>query len=367
MNPGDLKRVLRDEFDAVRGHINEKFSALDERVTSLELAGQRPEYAPRGGKSAGERFVESEAYRRMAASNDVHCPPVEVGSFKALTSEPAGGGALIQPQRLPGVMAPPQRPFLLRNLLSVQTAASNAIEYVEETGFVNNAAVVEEGQLKPESELTFEVKTAPVRTIAHTITATRQVLQDAGQLRGIIDSRLVYGVRLAEEMQMLYGDGTSPNLQGILTHPGVQTHNIADGPSGDTKIDAIRRAMTKARVAEYPVSGLVIHPQDFEDIELIKDSSGRYVYIEAPSAGGAGTFWRLPVVESTAIEPGVALVGAFALGAAVWDRQTASVAVSEHHEDYFKRNLVLVRGESRIALTIHRPEAFVKVEFNPPA
>jgi HK97 family phage major capsid protein len=369
MDSTEFKRLLHREFEVLHESFGEKFASLEERVEELELDGQRPSYAHGRQKSAGALFTGSEAYKNMVGSSAVDCPPVEVKSFnyKALTSDPASAGALVVPQRDPEIVATPRRAFILRDLLRVRPATSNAVEYVEETGFTNNAGVVAEGELKPESGLSFEAKSAAVRTIAHTVTATTQMVADSSQMADLIEGALSYGVGLAEERQILYGDGTGQNLQGIMTHPAVQVHNIADGSSGDTRIDAIRRAITRARLAEYPVTGLVIHPEDWEDIELTKDSNGRYIYIEAPSAGGAGTFWRLAVVDSTAIEPGVALLGAFGLGATIWDRQAATVRISEHHEDYFRRNLVLVRGESRLTLTIGRPQAFVKVEFNPPA
>jgi HK97 family phage major capsid protein len=238
------------------------------------------------------------------------------------------------------------------------------VEYVQESGFTDAAAIVPEGDLKPESDMTFELVTSPVRTIATVITASRQILDDSSQLESHINQRLAYAVGLAEERQVLYGTGIAPNLQGVMTHPRRQQYTQV---AADSKIDAIRKGMTLGRIAEYPIDGLVIHPSDWESIELTKDADGRYIFISAPSEGGAGTFWRLRVVDSTAIQPGTALVGAFGMGGSIFDRQTASVRISESHADYFQRNLVLLRGESRLTVCWYRPEAFVEVVFTAPA
>ena len=218
---------------------------------------------------------------------------------------------------------------------------------------------------KPQARLEFELKTANVRTIATFLPASRQVISDTQQLRSYIDNRLLFGVKLAEEEQLLYGDGTGENLQGIITHPDVQTFLWSSGTIGDTQLDAIRRAMTLARLSEYPVTGIVLNPVDWEDIELLKGSDDHYLWIMV-TEGGAQRLWRTPVIETTAIRAGDFLLGAFGLGAQIWDREQSSVRVSESHEDFFTRNLVAILAEERIALTIYRPEAFVFGKFDSP-
>jgi HK97 family phage major capsid protein len=61
---------------------------------------------------------------------------------------------------------------------------------------------------------------------------------------------------------------------------------------------------------------------------------------------------------------GVALVGAFGTGAQLYDREEASIRISEQHSDFFVRNAIVVLAEQRLALAVKRPEAFVKVAFN---
>lgn len=93
---------------------------------------------------------------------------------------------------------------------------SNAVEYPAQTGRTNNAATVAEGTVKPESGLAFELRTLPTQVIAHWIPASRQVLEDSPQLRDIIDGELRYGLAYVEEGQLLYGDGSGSNLDGMV-------------------------------------------------------------------------------------------------------------------------------------------------------
>jgi len=302
----------------------------------------------------------------MVETEDVNCAPVSVKSFYAKADELVSaitGGNLAVPFRYPLIIAPPERVMRIRDLLTVMPTTTNAIDYVEETGFTNAAAPVKVTAKKPQSKLEFELKTEAVKTVAHWIPVSRQVLADVVAIRGYVDTRLVYGLKLTEEAQLLYGNGVSPNLSGIMVNAGIQSYSWSSGTVGDTKLDCIRRAKTLARVAEYPVTGLVLNPNDWEDIELLKGSDEHYIWIVV-TEGGVPRLFRTPVVDTTAIVSGEALIGAFALGAYLWDRELATVRISEHHEDFFIKNLVCVLAEERLALTTFRPQAFVKISFD---
>jgi HK97 family phage major capsid protein len=348
--------------------LEKNYGALEQQLKDMkaqQVKQARPVYGGEGEEaqeqSAGRLFTGSDAYKNMIQSGEQKSAPVRFKSFfkKDLTSAPTSAGQLVVPQRTGDIITPEQE-LRIRDLLNVQTTTSNALEYVEETGFTNNAAPVVEGSLKPQSDLTFDVKTATVKTIAHWVPATRQILDDAAQLRSYIDNRLTYGLKLIEEQQLLYGDGTGENLQGLMTNADVQTNNTV--AEGDTKIDHLRRSMTKSILAGYPVTGMVLNPLDWEDIELMKGSDGHYVWISV-TEGGTPRIFRVPVVQTPAMVESEFLLGAFGIGATLWDREQANVRVSESHADFFARNMVAILAEERLALTTYRPESFVKGGF----
>ena len=260
----------------------------------------------------------------------------------------------------------------VRDLFPVQTTTASVIEYFRVSGFTNNASTVGEYSgsafdAKPQSALAFTGQQAPVRTIAHWEAAHRNVLADEPQLRGIIDNELLYGLRLEEDNQILNGSGTGDDLEGILNTSGVQSYNWSDGatdPVADNKADALRRAATLAFLAYYQPTGVVLHPNDWEDIELVKDENGQYLMAVSIAIGGEPMVWRMPVVDTPAIAEGTALLGAFGLGAQVYDREEANVRVAEQHSDFFIRNAVVVLAEERLALATKRPESFVDVTFD---
>ena len=227
------------------------------------------------------------------------------------------------------------------------------------------AAEVAEASDKPEGQLDLELLTEAIQTIAHFIPASRQILADDAMIEAYVNDRLRYGVLYKEDVQLLYGTGTSPQIQGIMTEVGVQEYLWSTGSVTplDTKIDAIRRAMTRAHVLEYVPSGVVVNPNDWEDIQLAKGTDLRYIWLSVPTGTGQ-QFFLLPVVVTNAINIGEALVGSFALGSTIWDREQVTVRVSESHSDFFIKNLVAILAEERLCQTIYRPDSFVKVTFD---
>src|SRR5690606_35308677 len=368
-------KKLNDRIEEIAAELKAAQARLDEAEAERKRLGYGPDSdAP---KSIGQMFVESEAYKKFNPHSQRQSDAVQVKSFyrherKTLTGDPLGTvpGYIYSPERLAGIIAPPERAQRVRDLIPVMTTTQGAIEFVRETGFTNAAAPVPEFKDtdsggKPKSGLEFEIVSVSVKTIAHWLPVTRQILADAPGLQAYIDNRLIYGLKLVEDQQILYGDGTGANLQGILTEPDRQTYRWSDGKPGDTKVDAIRRAMTLARVAEYPGTSVVLHPFDWEEIELLKGEDAHYIWVTIPD-GGVARVWRVPVVESTAINEGEFLTGAFSLGTALWDREEAAIRVSDSHADFFTKNILAVLAEERIAQTIYRPEAFVHGTFDEP-
>lgn len=269
-------------------------------------------------------------------------------------------------QRDPMVLRP-QRAMRVRDLFPVQGTNAALIEYFRVTGFTNAASVVAQRNAgntafvqKPRSSLTFEGQQAAVRTIAHWEAAHRDALDDEPQLRGLIQNELLYGLRLIEDDQILNGTGTGQDLLGIRNVTGIQAYTHA---SPDNKADALRRAMTLVTLAYYEPTGVVLHDGDWEDIELLKDDNGQYLVAVSIAAGGEQRVWRAPVVTTPAMQEGFALVGAFGLGAQIYDRQAGNIRIAEEHADFFTANAIVVLAEERLALATKRPESFVEVDF----
>lgn len=344
--------------------LNETKAQLDELEQKM---ARRPNNTPDEVKSLGRQFVESDQFKSLAgAAGQRGKANLEVkATITSLTTDAAGSaGDLVQTTRLPGIIAQPDRKLTIRDLLMQGRMDGNALEYVRETGFTNNADMVAETAKKPQSDIKFDLVSTTAKVIAHYMKASRQILDDASQLQSYIDGRLRYGLAFKEEQQILNGDGTGQNLLGIIPQATAYVRPTGVTPSSETIIDTLRYAMLQAVLAEYPASGHVLNPIDWASIETLKDSTGQYI-IGNPQGAASPTLWRLPVVETQAITAGKFLTGGFSMGAQIFDRWLSRVEVATENEDDFIKNLVTILAEERLALAVYRPEAFIYGDLKP--
>lgn len=357
----DSGKVSTDTADALK-KLSEDSLAVAGRILALEQKLTANENGPvNKAKSLGEQFATDDKVAAWLKSGGGGRVKMAVKTITSITTGSGSAGDLILPTRVPGIIADPDRPMTVRQLLSQGRTTSNAIEYVKETGFTNAAAPVAEGTQKPESNIEFNLATANVRTIAHWIQASKQVLADVPMLETYINTRLRYGLMLVEEDQLLAGDGVGQNILGLI--PQSTPFDASYSQVGDTRIDTVRRAINQVRKSEYRADAILMHPDDWTEIELTKTTEGAYVWANPRGLLGP-TLWGLPVVDTTAVEPGEFLTGAFKMAAQVWDREDANVQASEEDRDNFIKNMVTIRGEERLALTVYREEALVYGDFD---
>ena len=275
-------------------------------------------------KTLGEMFTESEEFKALQQSGgatmtapwEVHGHDVTRMGFGQKDVYSGSGDRTIE-HGFGRIQFDPMVPrnfrrARVRDLFPVAQTNAALIEFFRVIGFgddrldlSSSASMVPDYDdtnfgLKPQSELTFESAQAPVRTIAHYELAHRNVLDDEPQLQSTINNELLYGLRLQEDHQILFGAGTGQDLLGIMNTPNVQTYSQSAGPGAptpDAKQDALRRAATKVILAYYDPSGIVVHPYDWEDIELDKspDDNHYRVAMNVPSAPrhacGACPWW----------------------------------------------------------------------------
>lgn len=366
-------KALKSAEEKLTALENEKKELVD-RIEKMEVKSNR--LAEIGGAekkkaTPGMRFVMSDGYKEAAKAGRVKTDQVDVGNMFALKQiDPLvgdnddNGRAPVFPDQIPELFFDPgQRQLTIRDLMNVGQTSSNSVEFFEETLFDPSGAASQngEGGDKAKQAMQFESRTATVKTIAAWLPVSRQVIEDQAMLQSHIDSRLVYSVNKELEDQILFGDGQSGNLLGIHSTPGVET--IGAPGATVTMVDHIRKAIAAVRLSEYAATGIIVHPNDWARIELLKGDDDHYIWVTVPE-GGVSRLWRVPVIETTAMQEGRFLVGAFGLGAQLWDRMASTIRISDSHGEYFTKNLIAVLAELRVALTVYRPKAFVKGVFN---
>jgi HK97 family phage major capsid protein len=355
---GSVSAELKEKTDKALsdlGDVTTRLGDLEKRAAREKEDGVDEQ------KSLGDLVVESAGSHSFDSSYRglIKVKADRAAITSANTTVGAGrsqGTSLVPGARVPGIFGLPERQLTIRDLVMPGQTTSNSIEYVKETGFTNNAAPVAETTAKPYSDLTFDMTSAPVRTIAHLFKASRQILDDAPALRSYIDGRARYGLRFAEENQLLNGSGTGQNIHGLV--PQATAFNPAFAAADETGIDRLRLAVLQVVLAEYPATAFVLNPIDWAKIELTKDAGGNYI-IGNPQGSLTPTLWNLPVVSTQAMAAGEFLTGAFSFAAQIFDRMEIEVLLSSENVDDFEKNMFTIRAEERLAFAVFRPESFV--------
>lgn len=303
---------------------------------------------------ADEAWANSDGLKELQKRGDKFTGTVELLTYPSMKATLTLADLTPQAERRPLV------PFAVDettvgDLMLQGTTDSNVISYYEETTFTNAAATVAEAAAKPESTLDFTERTETVRKIATWIPATSEFLEDNAGLRSYIEGRMRFMVEREEEDQLLNGDGTPPNISGILDR-SIQTIGSTDD------VDAIYRAMTEVRVDGLAEpTAVVIHPLSWQKIRLTKDSNLQYLGPGPFGPDVAERIWGLQVRVTPQIAEGTALVGAFRPFAQVFRKGGVRVVASTEHASFFVENKVAILAESRLALAVYRPTAFCSV------
>lgn len=265
--------------------------------------------------------------------------------------------------RLPELIQLQRQRLTIRDLLKVRALTiGNSVDWVKQNVATRLASPQTEAAAKAESTITYTTATTNIRTIAHFMQTTRQVLDDVPWLRADLDSELMYGLSLKEETELLSGDGLGDHINGLITQ--ATAYNTGLNVASDTRLDKLRHFILQARQAFYPVDGIVLNPVDVAAIDLLKTEEGganKGVYIVGDPRTGMSlmTIWGKPVIESDSIASGKALVGAFGLGAILFDRMQATIDISFEHSTNFTTNQATILAEERIGLGVIRPASFI--------
>lgn len=349
------KMAHNDKITAeAKAQADDALTKLNETKSQLQDLAQKMSRRQNDGdpevKSGGREFVESAEYKAAAESEFKGITRRELKNTIG-TTEVAGN---IQPTNL-GLILPNQQRLTIRDLLAGGKMSGNSLEYVQESGFTNNAAVVAEKGNKPESAITFEDKDAKAVVIAHWLKVTTQMLSDAPALESYINNRLRHGLDIKLENQILKGDGTSGNITGLLTQ--AKAYTPPAGATGPNMFDVLRFAMLQVVLADDYANGHVLNPIDWAIMETTKDENGRYL-IGDPQSKAVPTLWGLPVVQTQAMDAGSFLTGAFNTAAQYFERWGASVQLGLTGDD-FTTNKRTILAETRGALAVYRPESLI--------
>lgn len=342
--------------------LGEQQKEVADRLLQLEQSGVRNgDDAGESIVSMGAEFTGSDNYKNYAQGNS------KSATFTVQNNTVTGDDATVAPDRKPGVVPGATALLTLESFLPSMPTISNSIEFTRELTFVNNAAEVAESGAKPETEITFELVPMPISTIAHWVRISKQLSQDAPALAAYINNRMIYGVDRRVETQLGGGNGIAPNISGLQKAGNFTAHAYTAAALGAVlpKLVLIRKLIADAWAAGYPADAILLNPADWAGVEIeLLTTAANQVRVSTDSAGNT-RLWGVPVIQSIGVAADTLLVGAFSQATTVHNRQGVVVDLSESDATNFTSNLITIRAERRLALTVDRPAAILGGDLTP--
>lgn len=328
---------------------------LADRLLAVEQKASAQGEAP-ADDSYGQQFVKNAEYATFQRKTSRGSIGLELKN----TVTNAIGNTFSE--RRPTLVTGAFREFTIEDLITSIPTSANAIDWVRENVFTNSAAEAAEGVQIAQSSITFTTGTMPVTNVAHFIKITRQLAMDNAALAAFINRRMVYGVNLRVENQLVAGDGVAPNLGGLTLAANRTAHGYtaaslaALGLSATNKLDLIGKMIGDCALADYPADVIIMNTADWWTLRLSKDSQGRYLLGDPASSVTPMLFGR-PVVASNAMTALNVWVGSLSQAATLHNREGIVVDMSDSDENNFQLGLVSVRAMRRLALTVEKPAA----------
>jgi len=342
----DLGQWVHQQREAGRQHENMK---------KLQTNRSEPVWSPpqpdKGLKSIGEFFVESPAYKERSgvASYDI-----DAHELKTLMTTAAGWAP--ENIRIPRVELSAQRPIAVADRIPFLSTSQAAVVYMLESTFTNNAAEASEGATFGEAALALTETTSTVRKIAVSLPVTDEQLSDVPAVRDYINQRLSYMIRARLDSQILTGNGSAPNLEGLNNLSGINTTAKGSDPTPDAIYSSIR----KCRATGFAdPTAVFVHPSDWEDIRLLRDTNGQYIF-GPPSAQAPELIWGVPVTVTTAATENTISLGDFQAYSALYVRSGVDVELG-YSGTQFVEGEVTIRATMRAAMVWFRASAFATV------
>ena len=368
---------LKDVLSSIRGTV-EGFKtsqdALQRQVDHIDLSLKDRVGVGGGQVSFEAKLKENEQFQRLVHDRKGRAILTLSGKDAAellerkttITATAAGyqttGVMAIDRDR--AITSEARQELTVRDALTARPTALALVDFVKVNTPMAIASPQVEASDKAQNAVTFTPQSEKIKTVATWIPASRQILDDWSELAGFIEGSLTYYVNLAEELQLLSGDSTGENLNGLLTQATPFNVSLLSLSAGWNRLDIVGRAIQQITAAkEITPTFVVLHPNDWWAIRLTKDSLGRYL-IGDPQTTARANLFDLTVISTTSIAAGTFLVGSGNPTAAeIRDRMELQYEISTEHSDFFVKNLVACRAEKRLALIVKRPASFVYGSF----
>ena len=363
----DVDTVIKGEVK----NLTEKHSEIVERLDKMEVENKKDNFDnvyKTKSEVFGDALNKSESFKAMKEGSrgnahlDLKADVLISSDFAGANSARDAAGVT----RVDGIKRDPSNITNMMGIIPVGSTDSNVIRYVKESAYTDNASNVAEGSAPSDSEFQLTATDAVVQKTSAVMTISQEMLDDTPALQSYLSQRIPAKIMTVVDDQLLNGSGSSPNQLGLMN--GGTTFSaggFANAIESAQELDVLIVALNQLALANYSASGIILNPTDFHKIYLLKDTTNEY--LRGNSVVTSDGFTRIngiPVFLNNKMAAGSFVVGDFAQGSQIFQRENLKVDFAYENNDNFDKYLVSVRGIIRMAHAIYLPNAFVKGSFS---
>lgn len=358
---GEFETSLKSEID----NLTNKFVEINDRIDQSEVSMKKSFEGAKKASFKGEltNAINDGVLKGLTEGN-YNSAKFEVKAAGDMLISGNTTGDVAEIDRIAGIKAEALRADHIRSLIPQGSTQAQTISYVKEANAEDGAATVAEGATLAQSDIDIVESTVKLEKIGTFMRITEEMLADIPALTSFLSARVPQRILAAEDNQILNGDGTSPNLDGLFTDgTAFAEGNFADAVESANEYDVLIAGLNQIQLNNYKANVILMNPTDLHKIVLLKSTANEYLKNQIyqglqPSVAG------VPIVTNTAVTAGKFLIMDSNSATQLWIRQNLAVEFSKDDSTNFRDGFVTVRATERVATTNYEPKAIIQGTFS---
>ena len=364
---GEVESSLKSEITNLTNEYNEKMEAATKRMDAIEMESKKTLSGVNTKTFKGqiEAAFKDGAIDALVKGN-TNAARFEIKAAD-MTMANAYTGVVAGETVIEDFKFDPSRSVHIRTLLPIGNTDAQTIRFPKESAYDDGAAATAQGSAVGQSDFDITATSVNVEKIGTFMRITEEMLEDSPGLSSYLSARVPGKVLSVEDNEIISGDGSSPNLSGLLTD-GTAFTTTSGGQfyqsiESANEFDVIVVALNQLALSNYQADTILMNPTDFHKIVLLKSTANEYLRNQIIT-GIQPTVNGVPITLSTAMPSGKFLVGNLAQATQLWVRDGLGIEFSREDSTNFRDGFVTVRAQQRVALSNYAPNAIVQGTFS---
>ena len=247
LSPEEVEEKFKGINEQLKAYDAEKFNQLikdnEELVTQVKQLGETVKKLQEKGLSMDvinkfdekiTAMLDSDKFKEFAIGHTTKSGSFDGFSLKEVSMAANYTGTNLTTQQTPRVVSEVANKKLhMRDVIATLQGEPEYpnLAFAQVYDFDRNAAFVSENGTLPESSIKVKEVVAATKRVGTHMKISRRMLKSRVYIRSFILNMLPEAVLMAEDFQMLFGDGNGENLLGIVNQTGVTSIEAIIGTS----------------------------------------------------------------------------------------------------------------------------------------